>query len=67
MQLGLKELSTKQISILKWVVLVPGENGVKLYLNHPTLIIEGCLRSPQQPEKMNKGVKERVHQKLNGN
>ena len=67
MQLGLKELSTKLISILKWVVLVPGENGVKLYLNHPTLIIEGCLRSPQQSEKVNKGVKERVHQKLNGN
>ena len=67
MQLGLKELSTKLISILKWVVLVPGENGVKLYLNHPTLIIEGCLHSPQQPEKVNKGVKERVHQKLNGN
>ena len=67
MQLGLKELSTKQISILKWVVLVPGENGVKLYLNQPILNIEGCLHSPQQPAKVNKGVKGRARQKLKGN
>ena len=67
MQLGLKELFTKFISILKWIVLVPVENGVKLYLNHPTLTIEGCLCSPQQLGKVNKGVKGRVRQKLNGN